>query len=70
MSLISAPWYQAQSLNVVGTKDRGMEEVDKREGRDSLKFIQNSVSLAHCLEAELSYMVATRHMWLLKLIEM
>lgn len=43
--------------------------MDKRKERDGLKFIKNSISLVHGLEAKLSEMVATSHMWLLKLNE-
>lgn len=42
--------------------------MDKRKGRDDLKFIQNSISLVHGLEAKFSEMAAAAsHIWLLKL---
>lgn len=44
-----------------------MGEMDMRKGGDGLKFIQNSISLLHCLEAKLPDTVATGHMGLLKL---
>ena len=33
-----------------------------KEGKDDVKFIQNSLSLVHCLESELPSTVATSYM--------
>ena len=40
----------------------GRDGEEMKEGKDDVKFIQNSISLVHCLESELPSTVATSYM--------